>query len=290
MKRAESRGMVGMADRLSSQAQSLQSLTLAELAEPTEGGEGEESDEHGFAPGQLGRTDHGRLPEETRRVLVQLLRGPYVRRASHPKLWAALVRDEAPVREVLANLFLELIIDADRSLAFVRNAEWAQVDVPRVIRSTPLTLLDTALVLHLRQLLLRGTDASGRVFVGRDDLDEALAAYRPATNTDPATFARRINASVEKLKRASVLLAASEAERYEVSPILAIVFDADEVTAVTREVHGLREELAARSTARYAAGDPDDPEVEDDDEPLIDLEAPDGSAGVARRAFEEDAR
>lgn len=258
---------------------------MAREATPTELAE---SDEIGFAPGQLGHGDLGRLPEQTRRVLVQLLRGPYVRRASHPKLWAALVRDEEPVREVLANLFLELVVDADLSLAFVRNAELPEVDVPRVIRSTPLTLLDTALVLHLRQLLLRGTDASGRVFIGRDDIDDALAAYRPATNTDPATFARRINSSVEKLKRASVLLATSEAERFEVSPILAIVFDADEVTAVTREVQGLRDEVAARSTARYAAGEPETEGDEDDDEPLAELEAPEVLPPAARRAFDEE--
>lgn len=247
-----------------------------------------ESDETALAPGQLGHADRGRLPEETRRVLVQLLRGPYVRQASHPKLWAALVRDEAPIREVLANLFLELIVDTDLSLAFVRNAELPEVDVPRVIRSTPLTLLDTALVLHLRQLLLRGTDASGRVFIGRDDIDDALAAYRPATNTDPATFARRINSSVEKLKRVSVLLTTSEAERFEVSPILAIVFDADEVAAVTREVQGLREELTARSKARYAVTDPAAGADDEEDGLLEDLEASNGSASEARRALEED--
>lgn len=228
-----------------------------------------ETEDPGLAPGQLGRTDRGRLPEQTRRVLVQLLRGPYISQANHPKQWAALVRDEHPVRETLGNLFLELVIDTELNLAFVRNAELDDVDVPRVIRSMPLTLLDTALVLHLRQLLLRGTDGSGRVFLGRDDIDDALAVYRSATNTDPATFAKRVNSAVEKMKKNSVLLPASEPDRFEISPILAIVFDAAEVGAVTREVEGLRDELAIRSKARYAAEAPavaDDPDGDVEEE------------------------
>lgn len=248
----------------------------------------DETDDDGLAPGQLGRTDRGRLPEETRRVLVQLLRGPYVRQASHPKLWAALVRDEQAVREALGNLFLELVVDIELNLAFVRNATFPDVEVPRVIRSMPLTLLDTALILHLRQLLLRGSDSSGRVFIGRDDIDDALAVYRSATNTDPATFAKRINSAVEKMKKGSVLLATSEPERFEVSPILAVVFDTAEVAAVSQEVRALGEEAAARSAARYAAGVPE-PEAGDEDEvPLEDLEATERSQPVARRAAEED--
>lgn len=262
-----------------------------------------ETEDAGLAPGQLGRTDRGRLPEETRRVLVQLLRGPYVRQASHPKLWAALVRDEQPVRETLANLFLELVIDIELNLAFVRNAAFDDVEVPRVIRSMPLTLLDTALVLHLRQLLLRGSDSSGRVFIGRDDIDDALAVYRSATNTDPATFAKRINSAVEKMKKGSVLLTTSEPERFEVSPILAIVFDAAEVAAVTREVQALREDAVTRSTARYAAGAPerpdtddadtddadtDDADTDDGETPLEDLEAPERSHPAARRAAADE--
>lgn len=247
-----------------------------------------ESGDAGLAPGQLGRTDRGRLPEETRRVLVQLLRGPYVRQASHPKLWAALVRDEQPVREALSNLFLELVVDTDLNLAFVRNATFDDVDVPRVIRSMPLTLLDTALVLHLRQLLLRGSDSSGRVFIGRDDIDDALAVYRSATNTDPATFAKRINSSVEKMKKGSVLLATSEPERFEVSPILAVVFDSAEVAAVTQEVRALADEVAARSTARYAAEVPETEPEDHDETTLEDLEAPERSQPTARRAAQED--
>lgn len=195
----------------------------------------------GEAPRGLTATDHGRLPEPTRRVLVQLLRGPYVHRARHPRLWPSLVADEVAVRERLGDLFLELVLDREAGLAFVRNMTSEEDDLPRVIRSTPLTLIDTVIVLFLRDRLLRAAASDQRVFVGRDEIDDHAAVYRTASLTDPATFAKRVNASVEKLKGSSVLLGTGEEERYEVSPILGMVFDADEVVAVTAELRSLVE-------------------------------------------------
>ena len=79
------------------------------------------------------------------------------------------------------------------------------------------------------------------MFVGRDEIDDATSVYRTASGTDAVGFARRVNASVEKLKNANVLLGTGEEERYEVSPILGMVFDADEVLAVTAELRALVE-------------------------------------------------
>lgn len=181
----------------------------------------------------------GSLPESTSRALVQLLQGPYLMRDRHPRLWPALLADEPVVRQRLADLFLELVIDSDAGLAFVRNRSDPDGDLPKVIRSAPLTLIDTALVLHLRDLLLRAEAAEGRVFVGRDEIDDHLGVYAAASSTDRVTFAKRVNASVEKLKKNSVLLSSAEEGRYEISPILAMVFDADQVLAATRELRAL---------------------------------------------------
>ena len=52
--------------------------------------------------------DHGTLPLETRRVLVQLLTGPSLDGRRHPKLWPVLLRDEQALRIQLSELFLDL--------------------------------------------------------------------------------------------------------------------------------------------------------------------------------------
>jgi hypothetical protein len=200
-------------------------------------------------PNALTPTDRGRLPESSRRALVKLVQGPYLMRDAHPNLWPALLADEDAIREHLGDLFLDLVLDIEAGLAFVRAMTAPDRDLPKTIRSIPMTFIDTALLLHLRELLLRADAGAPRVFVGRDEIDEHLAAYRAEENTDHVTYGRRINASVEKLKKASVLLMTKEEDRYEISPVLAMVFDADTVIAVTAELR----RLAAGGTATAVA-------------------------------------
>ena len=165
------------------------------------------------ASGQVAPDDPGRLPEATRRVLLQLLKGPYILRSRHPKLWPALVVGEAVIRERLGDLFLVLVLDHDRGLAFVRNFEAPEVEVPKVIRSAPLTLIDTALVLFLREHRLKAEATADRVYVGRDEIDDHLGVYQPDTGVDAVAFGKRVNASVNKMKEASVLLETKEPDR-----------------------------------------------------------------------------
>lgn len=183
--------------------------------------------------------DIGELPMLGRRVLVQLIKGPYVSAALHPQLWPALLNDQTAIQQRLNDLFLRLVIDADAGLAFVAGVDAADPGLPKVIRATPLTLLDTALVLFLRERLLRADTAGGRVIVGRDEINDQLRAYRPVTATDAVTFEKRINACVEKLKANSVLLRTAEDDRFEISPILALVFRTDEVHAVAAQLRRL---------------------------------------------------
>lgn len=191
------------------------------------------------APQQLYPGDVGELSMASRRVLVQLVKGPYVSATSHPQLWAALVADEKVIRSRLADLFLRLVLDRDAGLAFVAAADSGDSAVPSVIRSTRLTLIDTALALFLRERLLRSETSGARVIVGRDEINDQLRVYQPAANTDAVNFDRRINASVEKMKKNSILLRTREDDRYEISPILGLVFGADEVLAVARELRRL---------------------------------------------------
>jgi hypothetical protein len=111
--------------------------------------------EHPLWPG-----DSGTLLEGSRRALVQLVRGPHLSSGRHGRLWAALLNDEAAIRSRLADLFLDLVVDRESEIAFVRNVT-AEIETPQVVRTAPLTFLDTAALLHLRQLLLRAAPGSG---------------------------------------------------------------------------------------------------------------------------------
>lgn len=185
----------------------------------------------------LTASDRGRLPAPTRRVLVNLLQGPYLARALHPNLWPVLLAEEDLVRERLGDLFLDLVLDQETGVAFIRPMTDSEVDLPRTIRSLPLTFIDSVLLLYLRERLLRSE--GGRVFVGRDEIDEHLEVYRAADDTNVAQYGKRVNASVTKLKENSILRTTSEEGRFEISPVLGLVFDADVVRAVAAELRRL---------------------------------------------------
>ena len=183
--------------------------------------------------------DHGELDPATRRVLLSLIRGPYLRADEQTKVWAALVRHEGVVRTRLADLYLDLVLDLDAGVAFVRNLEID--DAPKVVRAHRLTVLDTALVLFLRKRLLAGQGSVARTFVGRDEIEDQLRSYQRLVATDKKGFADRITASINKMTKNSVLLTAGTEDRWEISPVLALVFGADEVAAVTADLARLVE-------------------------------------------------
>ena len=151
--------------------------------------------------------------------------------------------DTPAIRSRLADLFLDLVVDPALGVAFVRGAQTDAGTAPQVVRTLPLTFIDTVLLLHLRGELVRSGGA-GRVIVGRDEVFEHLHAYRAAASTDEAGFAKRINASWTKLEKQNILLATSTTGRYEVSPVLRLIFGPEEIAAVRAEYSRLLDDDA----------------------------------------------
>ncbi|MCB1873215.1 MAG: DUF4194 domain-containing protein, partial [Gammaproteobacteria bacterium] len=153
----------------------------------------------------------------------------------HSKLWPILIRDEVAIRSRLSDLFLQLVIDRDLQVAFTRQAETGDLEMPRLLRRANLTLLDSILLLHLRQQLTQAEAHGDRAVVSTDELIEFLGVYEQAGNTDRALFEKRIQASIEKIKKHSILrkIRSSE-ERFEISPTLKLLFSAEEIQALTR--------------------------------------------------------
>jgi hypothetical protein len=179
--------------------------------------------------------DSGELSLDARRALVQLLAGPSLDGQRHSKLWPILIRDEAAIRSRLSELFLQLVIDRDQQVAFTRQAETGDLDVPRLLRRANLTFIDSILLLHLRQRLTQAEAHGDRAVVSTDEIVEFLGVYQQAANTDRAGFEKRILASIEKIKKHSILRKIRSSEdRFEISPTLKLLFSAEEIQALTR--------------------------------------------------------
>lgn len=188
--------------------------------------------------------DTGTLRSGSRTVLAALIKGPYVSAQRHPKNWRALLADTDEIRSRLADTFLDLVIDDERGVAFVRNAETYDEDAPQVVRTSALTLMDTAMLLQLRRELVSAT-GGGRVIVGKEEIYEHLQAYRTQVSTDDAGFAKRINASWNKMDNLGILqrTATSNVDgRFEISPVLRLIFGPEQIQAVRDEYARLRGE------------------------------------------------
>lgn len=179
--------------------------------------------------------DAGDLALDTRRVLVQLLAGPSLEARRHSHLWPVLLRDEALVRSRLAELFLDLVLDRDTQVAFTRQADVGDLEVPVLLRRAPLTFIDSVLLLFLRQRLSQADVHAERAVVATDEIVEYLTTYERAANTDRAGFVKRVQASIEKIKKHSILQKLRGAEdRFEISPTLKLLFSVEEIQALTR--------------------------------------------------------
>lgn len=197
--------------------------------------------------------DTGDLPLETRRALVQLLSGPSLDGHKHPKLWSVLLRDEPTLRKRLCELFLDLVVDLDQQVAFVRQFQSEDADIPKLLRKSQLTFVESALLLFLRQRLAQADANAERAVVSRPEIIEHLAMYERSSNTDRFGFAKRVRAAIEKFKKYNIIqkIRASE-DRFEVSPTLKLLFSAEQISALTR----VYESLASSAQFLTAMQDP----------------------------------
>jgi hypothetical protein len=190
---------------------------------------GERAD-HAASEGLLFLGDRGELPLETRRALVQLLSGPSLEMRRHGRLWPVLLQDEEIIRRRLSELFLDLVIDREAGVAFTRQAETGDLEVPLLLRRSQLTFIDSIVLLKLRERLAHAEAHGERAVIAASELVEELTVFEPAGGTDHAGFAKKVRASIEKFKERSILQKIrAEEDRYEVSPTLKLLFSADRI-------------------------------------------------------------
>lgn len=194
------------------------------------------SDDLSLFPG-----DTGILSIDTRRVLVNLLRGPTLDGSRQTQLWTVLLRDEKLIRSRLNDMFLALVLDREQQVAFVQQAEVVELDAPTLLRKSTLSFRETALLLHLRSELVIADAQDARCVVERDDILEHLRAYRAADENDQVRFDKQSEAAIEKLVKLSLLhrLKGNESSM-EVSQALRLLFGIDEIEALTKTYIAMR--------------------------------------------------
>lgn len=204
----------------------------------------------------------GSLVDESRRVLVALLQGPFLDGRKDTGRYSQLLRDRSAIEARLADLFLELVLDDDAQVAFVRQSE-SDPDAPKLLRRlSGMNRLDSVLMLVLRQMLLTQSSRGQRAVVSEAEIQQALAAYRRTASTDEAGFDKEVRASITKLQRAGLL--EEQGDSFEVSPVLRLMIGPD----TAREFI----ELYREAGVAIEGGSTEVPADEDESAPSADAE------------------
>ena len=124
-------------------------------------------------------------PADLSVLLISLLKGVLYRDGDE-RLWAALVNLQARVRDYVAVLNLELVLDEAEGYAFLKSrAEPADGDpapgLPRLVARRPLSFAVSLLLALLRKKLAE-FDAGGgdtRLVLSRDDIVELVRVFLP---------------------------------------------------------------------------------------------------------------
>lgn len=169
-------------------------------------------------------SDTGLLQPMTRQVLVHLLKGPYFDRRTSTKLWDELKNNEETIRSRLSDLYLDLLIDDEIGVAFCRKPDLGEHEAPTLLTTARLKFLDSAVLLELRERLMRARADGERAFVTLADLADMLRLYDRTSETDAKAFANHLTSIRKRLMERRILIELKSGDSLEISPILPLLF------------------------------------------------------------------
>lgn len=213
-------------------------------------------------PAELFAGDSGTLDADVRRVLVRLLQRRFLLADKHAAQWRTLLDNQQVIESRLHDLFVHLVVDHERGVAYKKQVRSAELDVPVLLRDEAYTRAETLVLVHLRSVFQRSQGAGETsVRVDVEEIEQTALTYFDPDDTNVAARQREIRAAVLRLAKEGVVEEESEG-RYRVTPLVEVVLS-NERLGELRE--WLREQVRT-------GGQPDltDPEPE----PASETQAP----------------
>ncbi len=215
--------------------------------------------------------DEGVLPAEVRGTLVRVLASRFVDGVRNPTLWNRVLRHEHVLRSRLHDIYLDLVVDRRRQVAFTQQLELDD-DVPVLLRKEkPLTLAAAVLLLHLRQEYDRGAVEGRDVVVEHGELLDHLEVWKDVDDQNPASFRKRCEHAIATVREKGILAPVSDG-RYRISGVIHALLTAEKVDAMTAAF----EEMASGGGATATPDTEADADVEDGTEDGTDDIVEDG--------------
>lgn len=140
-----------------------------------------------------------RTPEELPGVVTRLFKG-VLYAESDPKTWQSLLGLESQVRDYVAVLGLDLILDEPEGYAFLRSRDDPENQLPRLIPRRQLTFNVSLLLALLRGRLLEfdTNSAELRLIMTEQDIADMVSVFLPDSSNE-ARILDRLGADIKKV-------------------------------------------------------------------------------------------
>ncbi len=201
-------------------------------------------------------------------LVVTLLKG-VIYQESDPSLWNTLIKLQARVRDYVAVLGLELILDEAEGYAFLRSkpddpAEAEQgPNIPRLVARRPLSF-PVSMMLALLRKKLAEFDARGgetRLVLSREEIIEMIRVFLPEGSNE-VKLVNQVDSSINKIVDLGFLRQmkgqSSRQDNFEVRRIVKAFVDAQWLSEFDGKLKQYQSLLADGSSSQSSEGDSDD--------------------------------
>ncbi|SJN08285.1 hypothetical protein FM113_01860 [Leucobacter sp. 7(1)] len=185
--------------------------------------------------------DRGVLDPAVRRVLVRLLQRRVVFADRNAEEWAVLLENQQVIESRLHDLFVRLIVDPERGVAYKQQVRSDELDVPVLLRDESYNRAETLVLVYLRTVYQRESTAGERaVWVDVEDIEQTVLSYFTDGDGSPAARQKTIKSALGRLRQEGIIDEESEG-RYRITPLIEIVLSADRLREL---LSWLREQVA----------------------------------------------
>ncbi len=191
----------------------------------------------------------GSATHELSSVMVPLLKG-VLYQEENPGLWGSLLNLQASVRDYVAVLGLELMLDEAEGYAFLRSRQEADEQgataVPRLVARRQLSY-PVSLLLALLRKKLAEFDAGGgdtRLILSRDEVAELIRIFLPAGSNE-VKLIDQVDATLNKIAELGFIRRLrGQSQMIEVRRIIKAFVDAQWLAHFDERLAEYRQQLA----------------------------------------------
>lgn len=205
----------------------------------------------------MSEMDGGHAAESTvelSQVVVPLLRGVLYREEKE-KVWDGLLELQSGVRDYLAVLGLELVLDEAEGYAFLRSRPEDEENnapaIPRLVQRRQLSFPVSLLLALLRKKLAEFDAAGGetRLIMSRDEIAELLRVFLPAGSNE-VRLIDQVDTHLNKIaKLGFVRPLRGQKQMFEIRRILKAFVDAQWLTEFEQRLEEYQQELEKKGAS-----------------------------------------